>query len=415
LRQFFRVKTPLAADPHLLDSLDLTSPHLHARYDLTPVWDLLRARGDIFWHPPKSRDTGFWMLTRYADVAAAYRDPGAFGSARGNVLDVMLDGGDSASGRMVSVSDGQYHAEVRRVLMKGFTPEALATTAERIERVVHGLVADAVAAERCDFARDVAAAIPLQAICDLLGVSEADRRFILEQTSSSVGSESPTATSADAWKAKNEILFYFAQLAETRRYAPAADVVTTLVEADIRGRRLADDEIVFNCYSLILGGDETTRLAIVGAVLAFAQHDDAWDDLRSGRADVDQAVEEVLRWTTPSMHQARVAREDLDWRGQTIREGDIVTLWNVAANRDERAFDRPGEFRLSRTPNRHLTFAAGSHYCLGAHLARLEIAATLRALRDQVARIELLGPPSPVFSNFLGGYSSLPVRLHPHR
>ncbi len=404
-----------AAEPHLWDSLDLTSPHLHARYDLTGVWQRLRENENIYWHPPRSRDVGFWVMSRYADVAAAYRDTGSFSSARGNVLDVLLDGGDSAGGRMVSVSDGQYHADVRRELMKGFTQDALAATGRRVERAVRQLVADAVERDRCDFAKEVAAAIPLQAICDLLGVTEADRRFILEQTSSSVGSESPTATPADAWKAKNEILFYFAQLADSRRRQPMEDVVTALVQAHVRGQPLADDEIIFNCYSLILGGDETTRLAIVGAALAFAQNEAVLDGLRSGRVDLADAVEEVLRWTTPSMHQARVARDDVDWRGSRISKGDIVTLWNVAANRDERAFDNPGEFRPDRTGNRHLTFAAGSHYCLGAHLARLEITAVLRALRDQVARIELVATPTPVFSNFLGGYSSLPVRLHPNR
>ena len=406
---------PAPGTLELPDSIDLASPHLHADYDLRSLWALLRARQPVSWHPPKSRDLGFWVITRHADVAAVYRDTASFSSARGNVLDVLLDGGDSATGRMVSVSDDPYHGAIRSLLMKAFTPDSLAGVARRVEGAVRRLVAEAVERGYCDFAREIAAAIPLQAICDLLGVSEADRRFILEQTSATVGSESPTATAADAWKAKNEILYYFSRLADERRVTPAADVVTTLVQAQVRGRKLADDEIVFNCYSLILGGDETTRLAIVGAVLAFAQDQRALDELRSGRAPIDTAVEEVLRWTTPSMHQARVAREDVELHGQRIREGDIVTMWNVSANADDRVFDLPGEFRLSRSPNRHLTFAVGPHFCLGAHLARLEVAAVLRAVRDLVGGIELAGSPQPVFSNFQGGYSSLPVRLHPNR
>lgn len=400
--------------PELPESVDLASPHLHADYDLQPVWELLRSRQPVFWHPPKSRDLGFWVISRHADVAAVYRDTASFSSAKGNVLDVLLDGGDSAAGRMVSVSDGQYHGAIRSLLMKGFTPESLAGVARRVEAAVRRLVADAVDRGHCDFAKEIAAAIPLQAICDLLGVSEEDRRFILEQTSATVGSESPTATAADAFKAKSEILYYFSRLADMRRTTPTADVVTALVEAHVRGRKLADDEIVFNCYSLILGGDETTRLAIVGAALAFAQDPGALEELRSGRASIDTAVEEVLRWTTPSMHQARVAREDVELHGQRIREGDIVTLWNVSANYDERAFGLPGEFRLSRSPNRHLTFGVGPHFCLGSHLARLEVAAVLRAVRDLVGGIELAGAPQPVFSNFQGGYCGLPVRLHPN-
>ncbi|MFF1297236.1 MULTISPECIES: cytochrome P450 [unclassified Streptomyces] len=409
------MKAELEATPKTLDSLDLTRPHLHAHYDLSAVWRLLRERRPVHWHPPGDGKPGFWVVTRYEDIKAAYRNPTTFGSSGGNVLDVMLEGGDSASGRMVSVSDGQYHSEIRSLLMKAFTPQALTRTAARVEHAVRRLVADAIEREQCDFAKEIAAAIPLQAICDLLGVSEQDRRFILEQTSNTVGSESPTATSADAWKAKNEILFYFAEMADRRRAEPAADVITMLVDARIRGRLLTDDEIIFNCYSLVLGGDETTRLAIVGGAHALAHHPDEWNRFRSGRTDLDPAIEEVLRWATPSMHQARLAREDVEWHGARIEEGDIVALWNVSGNRDERVFDRPDAFRLARTPNRHLTFAAGTHFCLGAHLARLEVAAVLRALRDMVCWIEPTGEPQPVFSNFLGGYSTLPVRLHPNR
>ena len=409
------MKADLAVDLDQVGSLDLASPHLHAEYDLASVWRLLRERQPVYWHPPRGGNPGFWVLTGHEDITAAYKDPVRLSSAKGNVLDVMLAGGDSAGGRMVSVSDGQYHGEIRSLLMKGFTQAALAETAARVESAVRRLVGDAMERGSIDFARDVAAAIPLQAICELLGVSAADRQFILAQTSSSVGSELPTATQAQAWQAKNEILFYFAQLAEKRRAVPAPDVVTMLVRARVRGRPLSDDEIVFNCYSLILGGDETTRLAIVAGALAFAQHQSALDELRSGRVDVDTAVEEVLRWATPSMHQARVVREDFTLHGARLRAGDIVTLWNVSANRDARVFQLSEEFRLGRSPNRHLTFAAGTHFCLGAHLARLEVAAVLRALRDMVGRIELVGDPKPVFSNFLGGYSSLPVRLHPHR
>ncbi|MFJ5294454.1 cytochrome P450 [Streptomyces sp. NPDC088348] len=409
------MKTELEVSPETLDSLDLTSPHLHAHYDLAPVWRLLREQQPVHWHPPGDGVPGFWVVTRYQDIRAAYRNPAAFGSAGGNVLDVMLHGGDSAGGRMVSVSDGSYHSEVRSLLMKAFTLQALTRTAARVEETVRRLIVDAVERDRCDFAREIAAAIPLQAICDLLGVSEQDRRFILEQTSNTVGSENPTATSADAWKAKNEILFYFMELADRRRTDPGADIMTMLVNAKIRGRLLTDEEVIFNCYSLVLGGDETTRLAIAGGVLALAQYPDEWERFCAGGSDLDAAVEEILRWTTPSMHQARVAREDLEWHEARIREGDIVTLWNVSGNRDERAFESADAFRLARTPNRHLTFAAGTHFCLGAHLARLEVAAVFRALRDTVGRIELVGEARPVFSNFLGGYSSLPVRLYPSR
>jgi cytochrome P450 len=314
---------------------------------------------------------------------------------------------------MVSVTDGVRHAEVRKILLRSFTREALTAAGTRIRSAARRLVREAVSRGRCDFARDVAAHVPLVAICDLLGVPEADRPHILGLTSSAVSSEQAQHTAQDAWRAKNDILFYFAELAERRRDDPLADLVSVLVTSRVNGRPLDLDEVIFNCYSLVLGGDETTRLAIVGGVLALIEHPGQWRALREGEVDIDTAVEEVLRWTTPSMHQGRAAVEELTIGGATIRPGELVVLWNVSANRDERVFDRPGRFELTRSPNRHLTFAVGPHYCLGAQLARIEIAAVLEALRDFAGEIEPAGPPTRIYSNFLSGLSSLPVLLRP--
>lgn len=393
--------------------LDLADPRLHAETDLHGVWAHLRSEQPVYWQPPVGDGDGFWNVTRYEDVDRLYKDDRRLTSERGNVLDALMGRGDSAGGRMVSVTDGVRHAEVRKILLRSFTREALTAAGTRIRSAARRLVREAVSRGRCDFARDVAAHVPLVAICDLLGVPEADRPHILGLTSSAVSSEQAQHTAQDAWRAKNDILFYFAELAERRRDDPLADLVSVLVTSRVNGRPLDLDEVIFNCYSLVLGGDETTRLAIVGGVLALIEHPGQWRALREGEVDIDTAVEEVLRWTTPSMHQGRAAVEELTIGGATIRPGELVVLWNVSANRDERVFDRPGRFELTRSPNRHLTFAVGPHYCLGAQLARIEIAAVLEALRDFAGEIEPAGPPTRIYSNFLSGLSSLPVLLRP--
>jgi cytochrome P450 len=180
----------------------------------------------------------------------------------------------------------------------------------------------------------------------------------------------------------------------------------------VDGVRLTDDEVMLNCYSLILGGDETTRLAMVGAVQALIEHPEQWRALKDGSISTASATEEILRWTAPAMHVGRTATEDVDLHGHRIRAGDIVTGWVISANFDETVFANPRTFDLARAPNRHLTFSYGPHFCLGVHLARLEIRALLEALCSTVDRIEAAGTPRPIFSNFLRGFSSLPVRMY---
>ncbi|WP_225821717.1 cytochrome P450 [Streptomyces naphthomycinicus] len=397
--------------PDEIDRLDFTDRVLHSTRDLAEVWRHLRAHEPVRRQPPHDGLPGYWMLTKHQDVSAVYRDGAHFTSERGNVLDALRGGGDSAGRRMLSLTDGVRHGEVRQLLTKTFSRRGLEVLGVRIRAMARQLIGQALERGTCDFATDVAKEIPLAAICDLLGVPHRDRERIFALTSTMVASETPVLTHADAWRAKNEVLYYFANLSEGRRTAPAEDIVTLLTSARVNGSGLTDDEIVFNCYSLILGGGETTRMAIGGAVLAFLEHPGQWQAWRRGEVAVETAVDEVLRWTTPSMHMARTAVREVTVGGTGIAAGDIVTLWNVSANRDESVFDRPDDFRLSRTPNKHVTLGGGTHFCLGSHLARLEIGAVLESLRELVADLEPAGEPARIYSNFLGGVCSVPVAL----
>ncbi|MFE2217808.1 cytochrome P450 [Streptomyces canus] len=397
--------------PEELDTLNLADPRLHAENELSAVWRHLREHEPVHWNPATDTAPGFWVVTRHADLTSVYRDNTHFTSEGGNVLETLLAGGDSAAGRMLAITDGDRHRELRRVLMSAFTPRALQPVVASVRRTVDRLLREAIDKGNCDFAADVAAGIPLGAICDLLGVPESDRAHVLSLTSSALGSHDADGTAADAWIAKSEILLYFANLARDRRDSGHADVIALLAGSKVNGFPLDDDEIMLNCYSLILGGDETARLSMVGAALALVEHPDQWQALKQGDAGVDTAVEEVLRWTTPALHSGRTATTDTEIAGRPIRSGDIVTVWNASANHDEQVFDDPGRLRLDRTPNKHCTFAYGPHFCLGAYLARAEIGAVLEGLRDLVEDMEQTGPSKPVYSNFLSGLGSLPLAL----
>jgi cytochrome P450 len=401
--------------PGDLSSVDLTDPRTFQTYDLPELWRRLRAERPVHWHPPQADRPGFWVLTRHADVMAVYRDNLRFTSERGNVLATLLRGHDSAAGQMLAVTDGSRHRDLRNVMLRAFTPRALAEVADRVRENAVRLVGVALDRGVCDFARDVAEHIPITTICDLLRVPAADREFLLGLTKSALSSEEPDATDDDAVMARNELLLYFADLVEERRAAPGDDVISMLATCTVDGEPLSDDTIVLNCYSLIIGGDETSRLSMIGTAMALAEHPAQWAALRDGTVDVDTAVDELLRWTSPAMHFGRTAVEQLDLDGHPVRPGEFVTLWTSSANRDERVFGDPDVLRLDRRPNKHVTFGYGPHFCLGSHLGRVELAATVQALLSLVDDITVTGPVRWVHSNFLYGASSLPVEFHPAR
>ncbi|WAP56768.1 cytochrome P450 [Streptomyces sp. S465] len=403
------------ADPGAidLDQLDLTDPQTFLEQELPPMWRRFREQSPVHWHPTEGLMPGFWVLSRYRDVMAVYRDNRTFTSEKGNVLTTLLRGGDSASGKMLAVTDGVRHREIRNLLLKAFAPRVLEPVVEGVRRRTERLVRTAVERGACDFAQDVAEHIPMATIADLLGVPESDRGYLLTLTKQALSAEEAGQSVEESLIARNELLLYFADLAEDRRAEPTEDVVSALATATIDGEPLTEEEIVFNCYSLILGGDETSRLSMICGMRELIEHPVQWKRLRAGDVTVESAVEEVLRWVTPAMHFGRRAVVDTEIGGTRIKAGDIVTMWNTAANYDDAVFAEPDVFDLGRTPNKHVSFGYGPHFCLGAYLGRAEIHAMLTALRTMVTEAELTGPGRPIHSNFLHGYSSLPVSLTP--
>jgi cytochrome P450 len=390
---------------------DLVDPTTYAGRDMADVWRRLRAGDPVYWYAATTDRPGFWVLTRHADIAAVLRDAERFTSERGNVLDTLLRGGDTGAGRMLAVADGAYHTDLRKVLQQAFAPRVLASVVWRVRRTTKRLLLRAVERGECDFAADIASAIPLETICNLLDVPAADRADVLRLTKSALASDYAEPGADVDRMARNEILVYFHELVEDRRRSPGEDPISLMAAGEVAGRRLSDVDIVLNCYSLIMGGDETSRLAMIGAVREFAANDVQWAALRDGDVSVESAGEEVLRWTTPTMHFGRTATTRVTLHDTTIAAGDIVTLWLTSANRDEDVFANADRFDLGRSPNRHLALGHGPHFCLGAYLGRVEIHAMLDGLRTFVRRIEQAGPERWIYSNFLSGMSSLPIAL----
>jgi cholest-4-en-3-one 26-monooxygenase len=266
-----------------------------------------------------------------------------------------------------------------------------------------------------DFVVDVAAELPLEVIAELIGVPTEDRHRIFEWSNRMIGSEDPeySVSAEETFNAQVEMFLYAQQLAERRRAEPADDIITALLSSEVDGESLSDMD--FNLFFLLLSvaGNETTRNAISHGMNAFLEHPDQWELLVGDpEAHLAGAVEEILRWASPVLYFRRNATKDTVVGGETIKAGDKISLWYISANRDEDVFDEPFRFDITRHPNNHIAFGGGGpHFCLGAQLARLEIRMLFAALADRYPRIEALGPPDRLRSNFIGGIKRLPVRL----
>jgi cholest-4-en-3-one 26-monooxygenase len=403
-----------AADIDLLDRDRFTQGIPHEWF----TW--LRANAPVFHHDEPDGD-GFWVVSRYHDIVAANRDATTFSSAQDRGGVVSLDTpvapieGQEMAGNMMLFMDPPAHTRYRKLVNRGFTPRMIAALSAHVRELTVAIVEQAVAKGDCDFVVDVAAELPLEVIAELLGVPREDRFKLFEWSNSMIGSEDPEYRVSDehVMEAQVEMYMYAQALADKRRAEPRQDIVTTLLNAEVDGDTLS--ELDFNLFFLLLSvaGNETTRNAIAHGMNAFLDNPDQWDLLVSDPAGrIDGAVEEILRWATPVLFFRRNCTRDTELGGQTIRAGEKISLWYISANRDESVFDDPFRFDITRDPNPHIAFGGGGpHFCLGAQLARLEIRLLFEELARRVPRLEGLGEPDRLRSNFIGGIKHLPVRL----
>jgi cytochrome P450 len=311
---------------------------------------------------------------------------------------------------MLNQTDDPQHQRLRALVNRGFTPRAISGLAAELRRRGAALLDD-VGTEPFDFVHGFARELPSHAICLVLGVPPEDRPELIDWLDAGIEADSPSILSADTMR---RIRGYAVSLIAEKRAHPDAGIMSTIVQARADdGTGLGDEELIAFFALLFPAGAETTRSALAGAVKAFADHPAEYERLQADPALVPAAIEEIIRWTTPSIYKRRTASCDVELAGVAIAAGDKVTLWEMSANRDERVFSDPMRFDVGRTPNPHLGFGWGAHFCLGAALARLEIKVTLELLLERCAGFEATGPAAWMPNNRLFGLRTLPVRLVP--
>ena len=362
---------------------------------------------------------GHWALTRFDDVHFASRHPEIFSSYPNITIADQQPEVAEYFGSMISLDDPR-HARLRGIVRSAFTPKVVARTEDSVRERARRLVDDLIVNHpdgQAELVNELSGPLPLQVICDMMGIPEADHHQIFHWTNIILGFGDPDLTTdyAEFMKVAIDIGAYATALAEDRRANPREDLTTALVAADVDGERLTSAEIASFFILLAVAGNETTRNAISHGVLALSrypeQRDLWWNDFD---AHTQTAVEEIVRWASPVIYMRRTATRDVEVSGVRIAQGDKVTLWYGSANRDEQHFENPWLFDVTRNPNHHVGFGGGgTHFCLGANLARREIAVVFEELHRRIPDIVATEEPSMLLSAFIHGIKRLPVSWTP--
>nr|WP_202507611.1 cytochrome P450 [Amycolatopsis rubida] len=396
---------------------DFTDPDLYASRLPLEEFAELRRTAPVWWNPQPHNtagfgDDGYWVVTRHADVKAVSRDSELYSSREKTAIirfdDQMTAEGLDANRLVLLNMDAPQHTKLRRIVSKGFTPRSIAkledTLRERAERIVH----EAKKKGTGDFVTDVACELPLQAIAELIGVPQEDRLKIFDWSNQMIAYDDPEYD-LEPIAASAELVGYAWNMAEDRRRCPMDDIVTKLVQADVDGESLGSDEFGFFVILLAVAGNETTRNAITHGMKAFLDHPDQWDVFKEQRPKT--APDEIVRWATPVVAFQRTATRDTELGGARIREGDRVGMFYSSANFDPEVFDEPGKFDILREDNQHVGFGGtGSHYCIGANLARLEIDLIFNAIAEAMPGIAEVSAPERLRSSWLNGIKHYQVR-----
>jgi cytochrome P450 family 142 subfamily A polypeptide 1 len=362
-------------------------------------------------HAPVYRDetASVWGIARYADVMAVSKDPKTFASGQGIRPDAprlpyMID------------TDGAEHRRRRSLVSKGFTPRRVAEREPRIREICIDLLERVRGRTRFDFVQDLAVWLPLIVIGDMLGAEADDHARLLRWSDELVlGSGAVTLERiARANAAFEEYVEYQMRVIANRRSRPPQDdLVSVLVHAEIDGEKLDDETLLMELLLILVGGDETTRHVITGGMYELLRHPEQRTRLAAEPAGIPVAVEEMIRWVSPIQNMTRTATRDVVLGGQRIRAGDKLLLLYPSANRDAEVFRDPDVFDAKRSPNDHVAFGFGAHYCLGASLARLELRVFFEEVLRRLPHLALTSdtPPPRRASNFISGITELPVEM----
>ena len=384
-----------------------------------PVWEKLRREDPVHWYD-RTGGKPFWAITRHEDVIAIGKDPERFISGPRLVLQNQPEPEEQFMPPTLIQLDPPKHHGYRSMAVKRFTPGRMRKMHPDIDRIAREIVDDLLSMGdeiECDFVEKVSAPLPIAVIAWMLGVPREDWDLLFDWTNRIIGASDPDFqsegmdASETAQTAMIELFGYFTKLAEEKRKNPGDDLTTLFTQMEYDGKPIPDIDVMTWCLIIVVAGNETTRNATSGGMLAFIQHAEERRRLTADLSLMKPAVEEIVRWTSPIIHFARTATCDVEFHGRKIREGDAVGLFYPSANRDESVFEDPYEFRIDRQPNHHLGFGQGEHFCLGAHVARLEMEFAYKYLLPKIEEVELAGDVERLHSALIGGVKKLPIRM----
>jgi len=398
--------------------IDLVDPDTFA--DGPPLQDFatIREEEPVCWHPsPGSSGEGFWAVTTRADIEEVSRQPEIFSSReQGSILSASSHQQNETQMEVMRLlllnMDPPEHSHLRNIVQRAFTPRTIRALEPRLTEFAHQIVDRALQKQEGDFVKDVAAEMPLLALCELVGIPGADRAKIFDLSNRLIGFDDPEFQTSpeDGAVASLEMYMYANELAAEHKSNPRDDIISRLLKAEIDGGNLTVEQ--FDVFFLLLSvaGNETTRNAITHGMQAFFDHPEQWEIFKAERP-LQSAAEEIIRWATPVMQFQRTALRDYVLGGQQISKGERVALFYTAANRDGTALPEPDRFDVRRQPNEHVAFGGGGpHFCLGANLARAEIRIMFDIIAERMPHITRTGPPRALRSMFINGIKELPVR-----
>ena len=407
-------------------AVDITSHDTYVDGVPRDAFRELRHHDPVHWTEEADGGRGFWSLTKYDDVLLASRSTDIYSSRSGIRLEDM-DADELEARRTMMEMDSPEHTKLRRLVSRPFAPKSVAEYEDAVRQLAAEILDAVDTSKEFNFVREVARELPMRMLGRVLGLPDEDLEWLVGRGDALIGNSDPDFTDFVVDQVDTseyrllpfrspvaiELFEYAAQALEERRLTPTHDVLSALLEPNAEGESL-DDLALKNFFTLMVAaGNDTTRYTMTGGLLALIERPEIYDAIPT--MDLDerkQLVEEMLRWTTVTMHFRRTLTSDIELRGKHLKAGDKVVLWYTSANYDEDHFESPDEFRPDRSPNDHMAFGLHSpHLCLGAHLARLEIRVLFEEMAKRWKRVELVGEPEHLRSNFIGGIKQLTVRV----
>lgn len=408
-----------------LDGIDLVEPDNYIAGVPYEWFDHLRHEHPVVWHPESSPNSGFWAVTRYDDLTAVHMDWQTYSSELGAVSLEELDPEQLEIRKSMLETDPPRHTELRQICSKRFSARGVGHYEEWIRDVARSVLDQALALGEFDFVSEISRELPIRFLCSIFTVPQEDAPELIRWGDQMIANQDPDMAAVVVDKEDTEayrllpfrspvaleVFAYADRQRDQRLTEPTDDVLTALTVAQSEGI-LSEGEFHNYFGVLMIAGNETTRHTISHGMLALMEHPEQLRLLQDEPHRIPQATEEILRWATPVHHFRRTATRDVDLRGQHIKAGDKVVTWFTSANRDEEAFPDPYTFDVSRLPNDHVTFGPGGpHFCLGAHLARLETKILFQELLPRLRSIDLAGPVERIRSNFVNGIKRMPVKV----